>query len=378
MPEFRQWTGEYESSWQVLDRKYEISKVRTLAQVLASAETRTGYPGGAKRALEEVKGDMVALYFYDRLLRSLQVLKGTQRPDMKFVYDSVSEELFPILPQLLPHGWELINFVDYTPSRIVRREDVLKEIPGHDLPSTLVYTLHDDNIGLIPQLTTDSLYKLTRDLEQDGWDGFLTRYWLIGDHDPNVAYLARAAWDTKATPDAVDREQLDAVCGERCADDMLEVFHAVEAVTVNLEWNNLGFSFPVPGMMMKHWKPGPMPVDLIQDRQGYEKALQAATRALREADRPRRADYVDYWVARLKFAVDYLNAVEAVHRAATAEAKKDRTATLREAELALSDVRQALEAYARVARDQSDRGAIATLNEYAYRPLKNKVAELSK
>jgi hypothetical protein len=51
---------------------------------------------------------------------------------------------------------------------------------------------------------------------------------------------------------------------------------------------------------------------------------------------------------------------------------------LREAKLALSDVRQALEAYARVARDQSDRGAIATLNEFAYRPLKEKVVELSK
>lgn len=36
----------------------------------------------------------------------------------------------------------------------------------------------------------------------------------------------------------------------------------------------------------------------------------------------------------------------------------------------------ALEAYARVARDQSDRGAIATMDEYAYRPLKAKVAEI--
>jgi len=38
----------------------------------------------------------------------------------------------------------------------------------------------------------------------------------------------------------------------------------------------------------------------------------------------------------------------------------------------------ALEAYARVARDQSDRGALATMAEYVYRPLQDKVAALEK
>jgi hypothetical protein len=45
---------------------------------------------------------------------------------------------------------------------------------------------------------------------------------------------------------------------------------------------------------------------------------------------------------------------------------------------ALKQVRTALEAYARVAGDQSDRGAIATMAEYVYRPLKDKVAQLQK
>lgn len=42
----------------------------------------------------------------------------------------------------------------------------------------------------------------------------------------------------------------------------------------------------------------------------------------------------------------------------------------------LACLRAATEAYARVARDQSDRGAIATMAEYAYRPLKTKVESL--
>ena len=47
-----------------------------------------------------------------------------------------------------------------------------------------------------------------------------------------------------------------------------------------------------------------------------------------------------------------------------------------QAEAALAHVREALEAYARVAADQSDRGAIATMAEYVYRPLKEKTAQL--
>src|SRR5262249_31194985 len=49
---------------------------------------------------------------------------------------------------------------------------------------------------------------------------------------------------------------------------------------------------------------------------------------------------------------------------------------LRHAETALATMRTALEAYARVARDRSDLGALATMAEYVDRPLKAKVAQL--
>ncbi len=376
MPEFRQWTEEYERAWGWLDAKYGISRVRSLASVLAAAKERKDYPGGPDRALKEVQGDIAALYFYDRLLANPQTLQGTRRPHIKFIYDSIAEELYPLLDHILPPGSETISFVDYTPSRIVRRKDVLRNVPSREISSILIYTLEDDNIGLVPQLTTSSLYQLTQGLLRWGWAGFSTRYWTIGGQDPSVAYLARAAWDATSTPEAVYRDQIDAVCGKGCAPDLLRVFREVEAVTVSMEWNELGFGFAVPGMMMKHWKPEPMPVDLLEDRRGYQQALDAARRALKKT-KPGGRNYVEYWVGRLEYAVAYLNAVEAVHRAAMAEVKKDRTATLRETELALADVRQALEAYAGIARDQSDRGALATLNEFVYRPLKTKVAELS-
>jgi hypothetical protein len=294
---------------------------------------------------------------------------------MKFIYGEVAEELYPVLNRILPPGSETMNAVDYTPSRIVKRQEVLRNLRPDQIPAALIYTLEDDNIGVVPQLTIGSLHTLTRALERDGWSGFATRYWVDGGQDPAVAYLAKAAWDQEATPDAVDADQLRAVCGEGCVGDMLNAFHEIEAVTINLEWNDLGFSFPVPRMMMKHWKPTPMPAHLIEAQRGYENALKFVQQAEAHSTPPGR-DYLDYWAGRLTFAIRYLDAVAAVHRAATSEAANNPTETLKAAREALEDARGALEAYAGVARDQSDRGAIAVMDEFVYRPLQAKVREL--
>jgi hypothetical protein len=54
-------------SWGMADYRLVLdqSAQRSLDDVLTGAAQRTGYPGGADRALQEVKGDIVALYFYD-------------------------------------------------------------------------------------------------------------------------------------------------------------------------------------------------------------------------------------------------------------------------------------------------------------------------
>ena len=377
MPEFRQWSGLYERAWQVLDAKYSISSQRPLDDVLTAATQRAAYPGGEERALQEVKGDIVALYFYDRLLNEIYALKESRRPDMKFIYNSVAEELFPVLESLVPRGWETLNFVDYTASRIVKRREVLESVPSREHACSLIYTLHDDNVGLLPQLATGSLYELTQDLCRYGWAGFSTRYWLIADHDPCVTYLAKAAWEEGIRHEDVYRDQIRAVCGGGCIEDMLTTFREVEATTVALEEHGLGLTFPVPGMLTKHWTPQPMSDELVADRQGYQRALDAAYRA-REKAQSSGQSYVDYWIGRLRFGIGYLDMIAAVRRAAIAEADGKPVDAMQNAETALITARKALEAYADVVRDQSDRGAIAVMNEYVYRPLKEKVAALQK
>ena len=374
MPEFRQWSGSYEAAWQRLDDKYDFSEVVSLSDVLAAASQRPDYPGGVERALDEVKGDIVALYFYDRLLTDLNVLADTQRPDLTVIINSAAEELFPVLSRILPAGAETLNVVDYTPSRILRRRERLRQIPGPEIPSVMIFTLHDDNVGLLPQLETGPLHELTSEVRNHGWAGFSTRYWLIGDHSPCVAYLAKAAWDENATPEAVYRDQIRAACGAACVGDMLTVFREVEATTMGLEWHGMGLTFPVPGMIMKQWKPEPLSAELAGDRQSYQRALDAANSAREVAEAG--ADYIDYWIGRLEFGIGYLNVIEAVRSAAIAESGNQQGDVLRHAKTALGLARGAIAAYAEVARDQCDRGAIATLNEYVYRPLRAKVEEL--
>ena len=375
MLEWRQWAPQYERAWRALNARYGVEKVRPLADVLDAAQKRTQYPGGAERAVQEAKSDIVSLYFYDRLLNDLKALKGTGREDVKLVYADVAEELFPIMARILPSGSETLNFVDYTPSRVVRRREVLRDFPARELPSVLIYTLHDDNVGVLPQLSTGSLHELTQDLRRYGWAGFSTRYWLIGDHDPCLAYLARAAWDESASPQAIYRDQIDVVCGPGAVEDMLKVFSEVETATVLLEWHGLGLAFPVPGMIMQHWGPKPLEVELQEVCRSYERALEAARRAIQKSSEA-GISYISYWMGRLEFGITYLAMVEAVRNAAIAEAGAKPSEALKHAQAALSLCIKALKAYARVARDQSDRGAIATMNEFVYRPLKVKVAEL--
>ena len=128
-----------------------------------------------------------------------------------------------------------------------------------------------------------------------GWAGFSTRYWLVGDHDPCIAYLAKSAWDRDTTPEAVYRDQVAALWGADCVDDMLTVFRELEAATVTLEWHGMGLTFPVPGMMMKHWTPGAFPAELVEVRERYREALRAAQRVAAASPPRGRDDATTGW-----------------------------------------------------------------------------------
>jgi hypothetical protein len=152
----------------------------------------------------------------------------------------------------------------------------------------------------------------------------------------------------------------------------LTAFHKVEAVTIALA--PTAFAFPADwppattsspgGMLMKHWawKEGPIPAYLEEAHQGYSQALTAARKARSQAT-PAGHGYLDFWIGRLEFASQYVDAVHAVQRSAYAYRARDRAEAVKEMDDAMAALRRGLETYVRVARSRSDVAAIALVNQ---------------
>jgi len=264
--------------------------------------------------------------------------------------------------------------VDYTASKVLRQRTVLDQIPS-DPPANLVLTLADENVGLLPQLTTYSACRLTHEIADRGWHGFATRFWILGDLDPVAACIARAAWDRDVVAADSTRRQTRRVCGARAAAPLARALEIVEEVTRRLDEHGMGVGFPVPGMLMGHWDGTPLAPAFRQDRDDYERALRLA-QAARRVSRAGGERYVDYYVGRLGFAVEYLRAVDSLHDASLAHGEGDRAGAVRLAREALGRLRRSIEQWADAARDGPDLGAIATLNALAYWPLREHLALL--
>ena len=108
-----------------------------------------------------------------------------------------------------------------------------------------------------------------------------------------------------------------------------------------------------------------------------------------EKSSDRGRPYVQYWIGRLKFGISYIDCIEATKQLANAKSQlelaqeKANEAEVADrhreavtcAEKALQTSVDMLNWLASVARNQSDRGAIAVMGEYVYRPLRKQVQQ---
>jgi hypothetical protein len=375
MPEFREWVDRSYDAWNKLDQKYGISGIMTYDEALSKALERTEYPGGSQRAEKEVMGDIVALYFYDLFFCERKALSYTCRPDIKVMYMNISEELFPVVSKIIPDGTECSCYVDYTPTRVLKRREALRRIP-QDTSFTMYYTIQDDNIGFLPMIATESLDELLKTVRKAGWKGFLSRYWLTSDHDICVNHLANAMWNEKPSNFSTCLRLITAICGEGCVHEMLGMIRELENATVILERDGLGFAFPIPNMVSCHWERNEPAQGMAEVLFDYERALDWAKRA-RIKSAEKGAWFIDYWIGRISFGIGYLNMTEMVYDGGRAFASGNVT-------LAKDNIRQALflaleagASYAGSARDCSDIASVAVFNEYGIRYLKRKLEELS-
>jgi hypothetical protein len=107
----------------------------------------------------------------------------------------------------------------------------------------------------------------------------------------------------------------------------------------------------------------------------YRRSLRSIQQAIRVSE-PQGLPDLEYLAGRLQFGIAYLQCVSLVQEAAVAQASSHPAEAHNRAQRAFEALRRGIESYAAVARDQSDRGAIASLYEFAFRPLRRRISEL--
>ena len=132
--------------------------------------------------------------------------------------------------------------------------------------------------------------------------------------------------------------------------------------------HDIGFTFPVKGMLMKHYRADKLP-DWWQEANDHYTQMMIELYRVNGAIDPRATKITFYYAKRGEYVLTYLAAVKATREAAIAKSNGDTEAAIEHLETAVEAMYDTITTVADVATDQSDRGLIAVLNEFAYRPL---------
>ena len=370
LPEFPDWAEQHEEAWSRLDARTGVGKEVSLEALLETARKRDLIASG-DRGVRALKGNLVALDFLGGLLADPKLLRRADGRAVEPTLIAIDPALFPVLDRITAPNTRFLHFVDYTARRIVANRELLAQVPPAAAKrSSLILTLADDNVGVLPQLVTGQLDLLLQDLREGGWEGYSTRYWMVGDLDPSVQFLARASFDPKLTARMSDLELFTTMTGKpAAADRVVRGLAMIEKATTLIDENNLGFAFPVPGMVMKQYRStAPVPAWWGEAKKLYDGALVEMYRA-QDGSRPHHPAYLLYSAKRYEFATEYFNSIEALRLAGIAKGKNDTEALIEQLEKAVESMYNGISALGEVVGDNCDRGLIAVLNEYGYRPI---------
>lgn len=223
--------------------------------------------------------------------------------------------------------------------------------------------------GFLPRVPLNSL--------SDGM-GFDITAEVPGDLGPAVYLLARRAFDPKLTAKDAFTQYFTPIVGTASTERVLLGIGLLDEAEKLVEAADIKFVLS-PDFVANLLKSGDAPPEW------WKKAGKHYAGAMDEMYRGIRATYNDparpvllYYAKRCEFAVQYFNCLDATRLAGAARKAGDKDAELQHLEKATESIYNALTAYGDVARDPSDRGAIAQLAETIYRPLMSELKTASK
>ncbi|MBX9789677.1 MAG: hypothetical protein K2Y37_12240 [Pirellulales bacterium] len=381
-PRVATWTGYALTAWERMLRQIATERRSALDELLDRVKSiRAG--GAGEAAVARVKTQLAAIDALDRL-----PIEGVlERPDgsrREAQVAGIDPALAAVLARIESlHVGMLLGFGD-SAQRAAEVEAWFEELPdgakdeaaGPEAnPKCLVLPLAADGAGALPQTAAMSLQKLITDLTKHGWSGYAVSSRMPGDLDYQLQFLSRAAWKSGAAPDAALEELVTPMCGPGVTARVALAFSQLEQATALIDEQDAGFAAVAPDMVIKHYAAAEAPPERWQKLQDlYVVAMNEMYRA-HDRSHPRGRPYLRYYCKRLEFAVEYVGSVQALRRAGAAKKSADQETLIAELEKAIESMYNALSALSEVARDSGDRGAIAMLNAWGYRPLQQALAD---
>jgi hypothetical protein len=153
------------------------------------------------------------------------------------------------------------------------------------------------------------------------------------------------------------------MCGEGVTEPLWLGFQELDKAAQLITKHDPQLGYPTADMISRHLKAeGPVPEWLTQVKDHYLKAMNEMYRANTRAREGSRS-FTLYQAKRLEFTFHFISAIESIYKSHDPAARAESLAA------AVDSIYNALNSWSDVARDTSDRGAIALLNEHAYRVL---------
>jgi hypothetical protein len=361
---------QFEGAWKRLSARMNLGNVAAAGQLFQMVRSKEDFLGSSR-----VKTTIAVLDLFWNIVDHQKILERPGGKTCELCIAGDHPALAPLVDKLLPAGAGVLR---YSAEFSADKDDVARSRPPRTIPAIETVILADSTPGALPHMAIASTAKHLIRLGKDGWDGFVVLAPPIpGDLDMAVHFLSRAAFDPALTPQASADDLVAPSCGEGVAPRVAKAFGMVEEVNRLPGENDGRFSgMTSRDILQKHYRSGQAPpAGLKKARDFYSGAMDEMYRALtRSGPRP----FLFYHAKRLEFAVLYLNCVEALHLAGQAKAKGEHEKQLEQLEKAVEALHDALSCMGEVARDPSDRGVIAVLNEYGYRPLKSELEKVEK
>ncbi len=321
---------------------------------------------------DDLSLEQAGLELFSRLVaeKDLGILPDNRT--VKFTLDEVRPSGFPILDKTVPAGTEVSFAIEVNARRSAEKCQLMKLAPSKTISCNLILTPPNDMSGVLPVMFCSSWKKLIDESQTDGWSGFELSCREIGDMDFNAYYLSRASFQPELTIKQALFDMLTPTLGEASAERTSKAFEQIEEATTLLE--NAAMN-AVHGSMLRGFydmKNPKIPESFGKAQELYYSAMNEMYRVNTRAREGNR-EFSLYLARRFECGGEYLGCVIALLKANIAKASGDSEAQASELEKAVESLNSGLNALAAVARSDSDRGVIAIINEYGYRPLKKEL-----